>query len=228
MKQKEEKGDSAVRALFNMQKNPYPGKFIVFEGLDGSGSTTQASELRDFLNKAPSKFVLGRPLVHLTKEPTNNIIGGLIRGQLTSDWKTQPECLQLLFAADRSHHLEKEIIPLLSDGVTVITDRYFLSTVAYGALEIKDMDWLIELNKHFISPDITFLLKVSPKTCIERIRKDRFSIELFEKEEALTKIWQNYEELAKRFENVYIIDGERPIKDVFEDIKGLVHLKLNL
>jgi len=118
-----------------MIKNPYPGKFIVFEGLDGSGSSTQASKLRDWLNRAQKELILGKPRAQLTKEPTNNIIGGLIRGQLTGDWKTRPECLQLLFAADRSHHLEREIIPLLKDGVTVISDRYFFSTIAFGAAE---------------------------------------------------------------------------------------------
>ena len=211
-----------------MQKNPYSGKFIAFEGLDGSGSTTQSSKLRNWLNRSQKELVLGRPAVHLTKEPTNNIIGGLIRGQLTGDWKTRPECLQLLFSADRAHHLEKEIMPLLKDGVTVITDRYFLSTVAYGAAEIEDKEWLIEINKPFVLPDLTFLIKVSPKVCLERIKGDRFNIELFEKEEALTHVWRNYEELAKRFKDVYIIDGERPIEEIFEEVKSLVHSKLNL
>ncbi|MFH1423986.1 MAG: dTMP kinase [Candidatus Nealsonbacteria bacterium] len=211
-----------------MIKNPYPGKFIVFEGLDGSGSTTQAGKLREWLNKAQKELILGKPLAYLTKEPTNNIIGGLIRGQLTGDWKTRPECLQLLFTADRSHHLEKEVIPLLKNGVTVISDRYFFSTIAFGATEIADKDWLLGINKSFLLPDLTFLIKVSPRVCLERIRGDRFSVELFEREEALTKVWQNYEELAKKFEDVYIIDGEKPIEDIFEELKSLVHSKLNL
>jgi len=211
-----------------MIKNPYPGKFIVFEGLDGSGSTTQASKLREWLNRASKELVLGKPQAHLTKEPTNNIIGGLIRGQLTGDWKTRPECLQLLFAADRSHHLEKEVIPLLKDGVTVVTDRYFFSTIAFGATEIADKEWLLEINKPFLLPDLTFLIKVSPKVCLQRIRGDRFSVELFEKEEALTKVWQNYEELAKKFNDVYIVDGEKPIEDISQEIQVLVRSKLNL
>lgn len=211
-----------------MQKNPYQGKFIVFEGLDGSGSTTQASKLRSFLNENSKEFILGRSSAHLTKEPTNNIIGGLIRGQLTGDWKTQPECLQLLFSADRAHHLEKEIIPLLKDGVHVISDRYFLSTVAFGASEIEDMDWLMQINNRFILPDITLLLRVSPETCIGRINKDRFHIELFEKEEALAKVWQNYEKLAGIFENVYIINGEKSVEEVHENIKALLQDKLNI
>jgi len=211
-----------------MIKNPYPGKFIVFEGLDGSGSTTQASKLRDWLNRAQKELVLGKPLAHLTKEPTNNIIGGLIRGQLTGDWKTRPECLQLLFAADRSHHLEKEVIPLLKNGVTVISDRYFFSTIAFGASEIADKEWLQGLNKPFLLPDLTFLIKVAPRVCLQRIKGDRFSVELFEREEALIRVWQNYEELAKKFDDVYIVDGEKPIEDISQGIKSLVRSKLNL
>lgn len=211
-----------------MQKNPYRGKFIAFEGLDGSGSSTQAGFLCDWFNETPKKLILGHPTAHLTKEPTNNIIGGLVRGQLTNGWKTGPECLQLLFSADRAFHLEKEVIPLLEKEITVITDRYFFSTVAYGALEIKDIDWLIRINNPFILPDLSFFIKVSPKICLERIRKTRFHIELFEREEALSQVWRNYETLARRFENVYIIDGERPIEKVFEEVKNIVHSKLNL
>lgn len=118
-----------------MYKNPYTGKFIAFEGLDGAGSTTQAGKLTVYLKERLKK-------VHLTKEPTNNLIGGLIRGQLTKEWRTGPECLQLLFTADRAHHLEKEVIPLLKQEITVITDRYFFSSVAFGSLGIDDRDWL--------------------------------------------------------------------------------------
>lgn len=207
-----------------MKSNHYLGKFIAFEGLDGSGQSTQANMLYSFLNQKTQ----GQFRAHLTKEPTNNIIGGLIRGQLTSDWKTRPECLQLLFAADRAHHLEKEIIPILKQGSTVITDRYAFSTIAYGASEIQDRNWLVDINKPFILPDITFFIKVSPGACLERIRKNRFHLELFEKEQALTKVWQNYEEIAQDFENIYIINGEKPIEEVFEEIKELVHSKLNL
>jgi len=89
-----------------MKKNKYKGKFIVIEGLDGSGSSTQVVRVANFLKERNKK-------IHITKEPTNNLIGGLIRGQLTGDWKSSSECLQLLFAADRAHHLEKELIPLL-------------------------------------------------------------------------------------------------------------------
>ncbi len=194
-----------------MYKNPYPGKFIVIEGIDGAGSSTQADSVVGYFRELGKKF-------HLTKEPTNSLIGGLIRGQLTNDWKSSPECLQLLFAADRAHHLEKEVIPLLIKGVSVVSDRYFFSTMAFGAMEIKNQDWLLMLNKPFVLPDLTFLLEVSPEVAIKRIRQNRFSIELFEKKEKLKKTWQNYKKLAKKFKNVYIIDGEKPIQEISYEI----------
>ena len=158
-----------------MQKNSYRGKLIVFEGLDGSGKSIQAELLLSYLKKNGKK-------AHLTSEPTRYLIGGLIKSFVTHDWKSTPECLQLLFAADRAHHLYKEIIPLLKKGVTVISDRYFFSSLAFGALEIKDGDWLFDINKKFILPDLTIILKVRPKACVQRMAKEKFSLTLFEKE----------------------------------------------
>jgi dTMP kinase len=202
-----------------MLKNPYKGKFIVFDSLDGAGNSTQAKLLADYLNKIGKR-------THITKEPTSGLIGGLIKSQLTHDWKSSPECLQLLFCADRAYHLEKEVVPLLKRGINVISDRYFFSTMAYGNLEIEDLDWLIEINKKFILPDITFFLKVSPRVCIKRIKKDRFEITLFEKEKTLKKIWKNYEILAKKFKNVFIINGERSSDEIAKEIQRIVLKKL--
>jgi len=86
----------------------------------------------------------------------------------------------------------------------------------------EDAQWLIEINKKFIWPDLTFLLKVSPKVCIQRIKKERFHKELFEKEETLKKVSQNYLKFAKKLKNIYLIDGEKPIKEVFEQIKKFI------
>jgi len=182
-----------------MKRHDFEGLFIAFEGLDGSGSSTQVDFLTDKLREE------GYP-AHATKEPTNNIIGGLIRGQLTHDWSSSMECLQLLFAADRAHHLYREIIPGLKDKKIVISDRYFFSTVAFGSLEL-DRDWLMSLNEKFILPDITFLIKVLPKECVKRMQSSRFELELFEQEQKLKKVWQTYHWLSENFKNVYVIDG---------------------
>ncbi|MFA5878161.1 MAG: dTMP kinase [Candidatus Staskawiczbacteria bacterium] len=209
-----------------MIKNNYPGKFIVFEGLDGSGQSTQAGKLFDFLNLPEQKLKFGHTGVHLTKEPTSSLIGGLIRSQLTHEWKSSQNCLQLLFSADRANHLEKEIIPLLERGITVVCDRYFFSTIAYGSLDIKDREWLVNLNKNFLFPDITFLLKVSPRICMERIQKTRYEINLFEREEMLTRVWENFDRLAKEFEKVHVIQGEGPLEKIHQEIVQILTNKL--
>jgi len=198
-----------------MKENKYPGRFIVFDSLDGAGNSTQVALLAQYLNEKGRK-------THITKEPTSGLIGGLIKSQLAHDWSSSAECLQLLFSADRAYHLEKEIIPLLKKGVNVISDRYFFSTIAYGAVKIRSLEWLIEINKPFLLPDLTFFLRVSPRTCIQRIKETRFEITLFEKEGVLRKVWQNYEKLAKKFENVHIVDGEKPIGRVAVQIKRLI------
>jgi|SRR3990167_3468251 len=197
-----------------IKRNQYPGLFIVFEGLDGSGSSSQAELLINNLKANGHK-------VFLTKEPTNNIIGGLIRGQLTDVWKTGMECLQLLFAADRYHHIEREIIPALEDNRIVISDRYFFSTIAFGSLEL-DRDWLISLNEKIIYPDITFLIRVAPEECLKRIGQSRFRFELFEKRNKLKKVWRNYLWLKKKFPNVYLIEGNRSKEKIASEVLEIV------
>lgn len=207
-----------------MIKNSYPGKFIVFDGLDGSGLSTQSALLTAYLNKN-AKDNFGKAGAWLTKEPTKNLIGGLINAQLGHHWKSSPECLQLLFAADRAFHLEKEIIPLLEKGITVICDRYLFSSLAFGTFAINDMEWLVGLQSRFLMPDATFFLKVAPKLCIERINSNRFEEALFEKQEILGKVWRNYEQLAKRLPDIYIIDGEGSIDGIHKKIVSIINSK---
>jgi dTMP kinase len=197
-------------------KNKSRGKFIVFEGLDGSGQTTQALKLRDFLLAKKLK-------VYLTKEPTDSLIGGLIRSQLRQYWKSNQECLQLLFAADRSFHLEKEILPFLEKGINVISDRYFFSSLAYGAFEIQDKEWLWQINRQFLLPDLTIFLKVPPKICLARIKNNRFERTLFEKENILKKVLKNYLDFKDRFQNFFIVEGDKSPELVFEEIKKILN-----
>jgi len=201
-----------------MKENPYKGKFIVFEGLDGSGQSTQGQLLKNYLEKDKEVPVI------LTKEPTNEPpIGSLIRQILKKEISVSPAALQLLFCADRSEHLEKVIKPALEKDEYVISDRYFYSTIAYGSLDLN-IDWLIEMNKSFLIPDIVFLLKVRPRICMERIDKNRGQWEFFEESEKLEKVWQTYKVLSRRFSNIKIIDGEKSIKEVFEEVKSKIDL----
>ncbi len=196
------------------------GKFIVFEGIDGAGLTTQANLLEKALKKAGYKVVL-------TKEPTNGLIGGLIRACLKNEWKTSLLSLQLLFAADRAHHLEKEILPALKKGKIVICDRYLLSTIAYGMISLEK-EWLKFINSKFLQPDLTILLDLSVEVSLKRIKLSRFGAELFEKKEELRKVRKNYLKLAKEFPNVYVVDASRSIEEVHEEVKKLVNRVLKI
>ncbi len=194
--------------------------FIAFEGLDGSGSSTQSRLLSEKL-EANGHAVL------LAKEPTKDTpIGKMIREVLQHKWECSPEGLQLLFSADRAEHLKNEIEPALKSGQIVITDRYFFSTIAYGALAVDDTKWLKDLSKHFRIPDITFLFQLDPKTCIERIQGRGSDFELFEHDEKLTEIWKTYAKIAEEYPNFHIIDASKSIEEISEEIWKVVSGKL--
>lgn len=205
-----------------MNTNPYTGKFIVFEGLDGSGQTTQANLLKDFLVTKGYQMVL-------TKEPTQDSEAGKkIRKILDKKSEIDARELQELFAKDRKEHLENIIISALEAGKIVISDRYFFSSFAFGTASGVGLDWLIQINDEFLLPDLTFILKVSPEVCIKRITKRNKKRTLFEEEEKLKRVWQVYQIFPSRFQNVYMVEGEKPIKEVFSQVKAFLQKKLNL
>jgi len=200
-----------------MQKNPYPGKFIVFEGLDGSGLTTQAGLLQKYLNDKGIKVVL-------TKEPTkNSSVAQKIHEALSHKIGIDSFELQKLFAKDREEHLRNLIIPALKNGQFVISDRYFFSSFAFGAESEQDLEKIIELNKDFLMPDLVILLRVNPEICIKRIQNRGEEVKLFEKKEKLERVWANYQKLASRFEVIRIVDGEKSIEEVQKDIIRIVN-----
>ena len=173
------------------------GIFIVFEGPDGSGQSTQADLLVKWFEKRKVK-------VYLTKEPTSSLIGGIIRSVLKGEWKVKMRTLQLLFSADRAHHLNREILPYLNKGINVISDRYMLSTLAFGAPQ-ESLDWLKQINSSFPEPDLTFILDVPGQVCAERIAKNRFGFEIFETADKLERTRKNYLELKFYHKNTHVI-----------------------
>jgi len=193
--------------------------FIAFEGLDGSGSSTQCKLLKDRLEKEGYSTLA-------TKEPTSDTpIGKMIRDVLQHKWATSPEGLQLLFSADRAEHLKNEINPALNNGQIVITDRYLFSTLAFGGMEV-DIEWLKKLNENFRLPDITFLFKLDPSECIKRIVGRGSEFELFEKQEKLEKIWENYDKIKDEYPNIYLIDASKGIEEIEGEIWEVINLKL--
>ncbi len=185
--------------------------FIAFEGLDGSGSSSQAKLLAERLERAGGKVLV-------TKEPTSDTpTGKLIRSVLQHQQKMNPKELQQLFTEDRAEHLKNVIEPALASGATVITDRYLFSTLAYGALEVE-WDWLKGLNQNFRLPDITFLLKLQPAECLRRIAARGTKLEFFERGDKLARIWKNYERVAQEFPNIHVINSNRPMEEVGANI----------
>ena len=195
------------------------GKFIVFEGLNGSGCSTHSRLLAEFLRQRGHTVVL-------TAEPnplgTNYI---KIEEVLMGRKNTTPKYLQKLFIEDRKEHLKKIVIPALAQGITVISDRYFFSTLAFGSIDIEP-EWLMSANKKFFVPDISIIMSVPPEICIARIQKSGDTKEIFDKLAKLKKAWETYESLPKIFPNVFVVDGTPPKSDVHHIITRIVMSKL--
>ncbi len=190
------------------------GKLIAMEGLDGSGLSTQARMLHEYIKSKNIDVVL-------TKEQTEGLIGGLIKSSLRKEWMIDPLALQMLFAADRSHHLKVEIEPAIKMGKIVICDRYIFSSLAFGGLN-ADIEFLKLINSRFRKPDLTFIIDTEPETCLERIKHSRHGRELFEDLESSITVRKNYLSLKNYCKNIHIIDGNRDRDEVFGDIKKIV------
>ncbi len=195
------------------------GKFIVIEGPDGAGSSTQVRLLERYLTEKGKRVLV-------TKEPTNNFIGGLIRGILTGiiDFKS-PCGRQLLYVADRLHHLEHEMEPALEKGFWILTDRYVPSTLVYGTADGADWDYLMHANQPCRVPDLTLLIDVPMEICLDRIDKTRLSRELFEKKKTLEAVVKNYARFAREYPNTYLVNGQGSEKLVHGRIRKLVKEK---
>lgn len=198
------------------------GLFIVIEGLDGAGTTTQARSLHAWLFKATGA-------AYLTQEPSQGPAGAQIRSILTGRLKADPETLALLFATDRLDHLyygKNGFAHRLASGCHVICDRYYLSSLAYQSLD-TDLRWIYQLNDHCIRPDLTLFLEVPVKICMRRITASRgFHYELYENAEKLSLVNERYkagiEHLRKEGENIQIVKGDLPLESVHTYIRERV------
>ena len=195
------------------------GKFIAFEGIDGSGKSTQ---IRLLANKLKEIGVY----CYTTMEPTDSPIGSLIHQIMTGRIKTDNKVIAGLFVADRLDHLLNDVNGVLSkimEGTTVITDRYYFSSYAYHSVDMP-MDWVIQANaqsKELLQPTVTIFIDVNPDNAVVRIAKNRFHQELFEKKSRLIKVREKYLEAFEKLkdeENIVIIDGNRSQEEIAEEI----------
>lgn len=206
------------------------GCFIVIEGIDGCGSTTHTKLLGDFLkNKGMSVFT--------TQEPSKMDIGRILRQYLKNPKVLQP-IDALLFAADRVEHYYNEVLPKLNENITVISDRYIESSIAYQAAQGKiEMDsgglfggitigWIEEINKFAPPADLTILLDIDPILSLKRKYPDKIDLDKFENLEFLKIVRQIYLDRARQ-KKYPIIDSTLPIEDVADKIQKIVLQKLN-
>lgn len=192
------------------------GFLVAFEGIDGSGKTTQTRLLYDCLQKRGLDVIL-------SKEPTDSIYGRKIKKLAHKERPfVAPEEEYQLFVNDRRIHVEQLIKPALKDKKVVILDRYYFSTIAYqGALGLDPKE-IQEQNESFAPiPEIVFLLKVPPRVGIRRIQKDRNETpNLFEQEEGLGKVAEVFESLKEDY--VVPINGTTPTGTIHEIIVNVI------
>jgi dTMP kinase len=199
--------------------------FIVLEGLDGAGTTTQVERLARALRHDSFD-------VQTTREPSDGVVGVIIRQALRrrlvhrDGGRLAPETLALMFAADRVDHLRDEVEPALEAGRVVITDRYVHSSIAYQGAELP-IDWVVAINARARAADLVVHLDVPVETCLARI-DTRGGRELFEEEAMLRRVAEGYEAAYRaRPDHVVRVDGTGSIDAVSSRVLGVVRAALH-
>lgn len=201
-------------------------RFIVLEGIDGAGTTTQAARL--------TAALVERGLsASATREPSDGVVGKLLRQMLGHQLPVRAQGeearaaqLALLFAADRLDHVGAEIAPALARGEWVVSDRYDHSSVAYqsvsshGALAI---DWLRALNRYAVRPTLTIVLDVDAEVAKARRLARDDSRELFDDDELQRRLALFYREIERHFpdDRVVHVDANRSVDEVFAELLAL-------
>ena len=197
--------------------NNDPGRLIVFEGIDGSGKTTQAKLLYDALKKRGFSVLLSR-------EPTDGKYGRRIKA-LAKGKRTDISPLEEyeLFINDRMEHVREFIKPSLSQGHIVILDRYYFSTIAYQGVNGIDPEKIKIENESFAPvPDLVFIIRIPVLIGILRIKENRNqSLTIFEREDSLIRVADLYD--AMNDEYIIHIDGMRDPEDIHKEVMNRVN-----
>ena len=198
--------------------------FVVFEGLDGSGTTTQLNILETFFlqNTAP----LSLPPLHKTFEPTDGYIGRLIRSSLKKEISFSPATIAFLFAADRNEHLHAAggIVELCRSGKLVVSDRYAPSSLVYQGITCgEELPW--KLNQDFPGPELLLFFDIDPETAQKRIARRELR-EIYEQADFQVKVQEHYKALLPMYEKegvkVEIIDASLPPEEVAGEVWSVI------
>lgn len=201
--------------------------FIAFEGIDGSGKSTQAEMLANWMESNGRK-------VWRTAEPTKRPIGKMIRDIFSGRQVADQKVIAGLFVADRLDHLLNEedgMLLKLKEGCNVITDRYYLSSYAYHSVHM-DMNWVIEANAmsaRLLRPDVHIFIDVPPEVSMKRIQSSRSETEMYENLENLKKVRETYLlaiEKVKNEERILRFDGTMAPDQLARQIQEAIQ-KLN-
>jgi dTMP kinase len=194
--------------------------FVVFEGGDGSGTSTQLSMLLSRLKN------MEKPVIFPTFEPTDGQIGKLIRSSLKKEIYFKPETLAMLFSADRNEHLygQDGIFTHVNQGELAVSDRYVLSSLVYQGIECGD-ELPQLLNSRFPAPELTIFFDLEPEIAIERL-KNRDSLEIYEYREFQEKVRQKYKSALTQYrENgarTVIIDASKTAAEVADQVWSIL------
>ena len=200
----------------------YPEMFITFEGLDGSGKTTQARLLGARLEAEGIEVVL-------TREPGGTPLGEEIRDLVLHGGEVAPWAEAALYAASRAQHVEQLIRPALERGATVISDRYVDSSVAYqGIARGLGLERVLELNLAAVEglmPDRTILLEIRADDAVGRMGGERDRIER-EEDDFHARAARAYRQLAEREPDRFVVvDGTASTELLAEEIYGRVGIR---
>jgi len=189
------------------------GAFIVLEGIDGAGTTTQLNRLTAWAKE------LGRVSLS-TFEPTDGPIGSYIRSALRGERVSPPQdAIALMFAADRLDHIARRVQPAVARGELVFCDRYVGSSLAYQG-SLCEPRWIREINSRALIPDLTLYLRIDPKVALERVSKrEGEHRDMYETQELLERISAAYDSVygvtGEPEYDAVIIDASESMDDVF-------------
>lgn len=205
------------------------GRFIVFEGIDGSGKTTQMKLFSQRL-KADGMSCCE------TREPTDGPVGALVNQILKKRLAADEAVTAALFAGDRLDHLLNQyngICSKVEQGIHVVSDRYYLSSYAYNGSKVP-LDWVMKLNEQaarILRPDAHIFVDVLPELAVRRILDNRFETELYETTENLRMVREQFFqvfELVKNEENIIVVDGSGTPEEIAEEIWSKTKAILNV